>query len=926
MGRSSPSRLLGLELPPADDKAANGAATGAEFGACQGALAGRTVESLAGLPPMRDAEQLALMRTLTGGFPAAFQTSQEHFALLVLKALSLTLRSGTAPSTPLVYAQYGLVHGIAAGDTATAYRFGRLAMTLCRKPEHAASAGAVHFIVPSFLVHWRDALSATIEGTQTGLRLSLESGDLEYATYCASLYPYYRLYAGENLDELDESLQGATDLARRTGDVVNQGFCTILRQFIATLQGKTQQPGSLFDRDFDEARLRAMPYAVQTFAATAMTVAAYLAGNFGEALAAADACQPLPGNFFNSEHVFYRGLSLAQLARSGAPDRAAVYLDRAREAAKTMQAWAEGAPANHAARHALLCAELAAIEGNPSEAMDLYDRAIQLAADHGFTNQEALANELSAGFHLSRGRGKVARTYLMDAYYCYERWGVSSKLTHLKVQHPELFDGERRGWSGASSLDGNRATTVSSTRSRTSPSLQSTSFDLMGALRATQAIVTELVFEKLVERLMRTLLENAGAQRGALLFRRGEDLRIEATMSVDPDQVRVGLTEDLASGTEMASSVIEYVTRAPQIVVLDDAARDRRFSADPYVVRRQPKSILCAPLVHRGVLTGILYLENNLATRAFTPARTELLQFIAAQASAAFENSRLYSQVAHTTEQLQRANETLEAQVAARTEELRRALGEVWSEMDLARKLQTVLLPREPRLPGCEIAAAMLPASDVGGDYYDVISNGAGTGWLLIGDVSGHGVTAGLIMMMIQSAVRTAVSNPGGSAAHPSPAAMLNHVNACLWNNLQQMSGSQYMTITALKFDGKRVTYAGLHQDMLVYRAATQRIECVETHGAWIGVLEDLAPALEDRAFELEAGDVLVLFSDGLTEMKADSGGRLEVGGLVAKLDALTRRTTEPGAILKGILGPLTGKALDDDVTLVVVRYAPPRD
>jgi len=427
-----------------------------------------------------------------------------------------------------------------------------------------------------------------------------------------------------------------------------------------------------------------------------------------------------------------------------------------------------------------------------------------------------------------------------------------------------------------------------------------------------------------VEHLMQRVLENAGAQRGFLLLQRDDALRIEAAMTVDPDEVHVGLAQDLSSSTELATAVVQYVARVRQPLVLSDASRDRRFASDSYVARCRPKSVLCVPMVHRGSFTGALYLENNLATDTFTPARSELLQFLAVQAAAAFENSRLYGELTLTTEQLKHTNETLESQVAERTEELRHALGELWAEMDLARKIQTVLLPPEPSLPNYQIAGTMIPTDDVGGDYYDVFSTDGGPGWVLIGDVSGHGVTAGLIMMMVQSAVRTAALRALGGVDQLAPAAVLSHVNACLWNNLQQISGEQYMTITALRFEGGTVTYAGLHQDLLVYRAATGQIDRIETNGVWIGVLEDISSVLEDSTLELEAGDIVLLYTDGVTEL-SENGKMLGTDGLVSKFRSTVARTTDPAAIVQGIVGPLTGKDVNDDVTVMALRYAPMR-
>jgi serine phosphatase RsbU (regulator of sigma subunit) len=326
-------------------------------------------------------------------------------------------------------------------------------------------------------------------------------------------------------------------------------------------------------------------------------------------------------------------------------------------------------------------------------------------------------------------------------------------------------------------------------------------------------------------------------------------------------------------------------------------------------------------MLHQGRLVGVLYLENNAATNAFSGDRVEILQLVAAQAAVAVENAKLYGELRSATDQLRRTNDTLEAQVAERTEELRRTLAELWSEMDLARKIQTVLLPNETRFRDYEVSAMMLPASTVGGDYYDIIRTD-GADWVLIGDVSGHGVTAGLTMMMIQTAIRTVVLSAADGAAKLTPAQVLSKVNAAVRSNLQKVSEDHYMTITGLQLEGSSIRYSGLHQDILVYRAGARAVERVETRGMWIGPVDDIRPLLRDDTLELGNGDIVLLFTDGITEAMV-GGKRFGTDGLAAAFSELAATGHDSGSILKGIMKNIEGAAPQDDVTMMAVRYAP---
>jgi serine phosphatase RsbU (regulator of sigma subunit) len=443
---------------------------------------------------------------------------------------------------------------------------------------------------------------------------------------------------------------------------------------------------------------------------------------------------------------------------------------------------------------------------------------------------------------------------------------------------------------------------------------------LVTAIRATQAIAGELELGQLLERLLGTMVESAGAQKGVLVLEHGGKLEVEAVMTVDPRAIRLGVGEPLERTKDLAASIVQYVARSKETVLLANATAEARFARDPYVESHTPRSLLCTAMLHQGRLVGVLYLENNAATGAFSADRVELLQFVAAQAAVAVENARLYGELRTATDQLRRSNETLELEVAQRTDELRRTLTELWSEMDLARKIQTVLLPTEMRLQDYEISAIMVPASTVGGDYYDVIPS-QGSDWVLIGDVSGHGVTAGLTMMMVQTAIRTVVLSDDATAKELTPARVLTRVNAALRANMRKVGEDQYMTITGLQLNGNSVRYSGLHQDILVYRAQARRVERVETTGMWIGLMDDISSLMSDETLELASGDIVLLFTDGLTEAVIGED-RLGTDGLAATFERVAAAGADNALILKALMGTLTEPA-NDDVTLMAVRYRP---
>ncbi|HTQ07732.1 MAG TPA: DAHL domain-containing protein [Polyangiaceae bacterium] len=263
--------------------------------------------------------------------------------------------------------------------------------------------------------------------------------------------------------------------------------------------------------------------------------------------------------------------------------------------------------------------------------------------------------------------------------------------------------------------------------------------------------------------------------------------------------------------------------------------------------------------------------------------------------------------------QLRKLYAGLEQRVAERTAELGRALEALWGEMKLARRIQEALVPNEPVLAGCDVAASMKPAEQVGGDYYDVIHTKTHE-WILIGDVSGHGVPAGLVMMMCQTAVRTALARD----PELMPDRLLVLVNAVLTQNIRQLGEDKYMTITALRRDASgAIWFAGAHQDIFVYRADSDAIEAVETAGLWLGLRDDAEGAFTPRELKLKTGDLLVLHTDGVTEAVRD-GAMFDTSGMRRALAGAKGKTARQ--VLDALLHALEGFELTDDATLLVIR------
>ena len=242
---------------------------------------------------------------------------------------------------------------------------------------------------------------------------------------------------------------------------------------------------------------------------------------------------------------------------------------------------------------------------------------------------------MAGEFYLAKERVRLAQHYLRDAHYTYKRWGAVAKAKEMESRYPQLLIGSKR-------------TVLDPAATGTTEKHAYIQVDFTSAIKASQTLSGEIELDKLLDRLMKIVIENAGAERGFLLLEKAGQWRIEAAGTVDSaaeNQPAMAALQSISIATDdhLSPAIVNYVARVLEPIVLEDATRQGLFTEEPYVLKHQPKSILCMPILHHGQLSGILYLENNLATEVFTSGRLEVLKMISAQAAISIENARLYT-------------------------------------------------------------------------------------------------------------------------------------------------------------------------------------------------------------------------------------------------------------------------------------------
>jgi PAS domain S-box-containing protein len=622
-------RLFGIDLPahPTPEQVQ------AEYEAVWQTLNGRTIESLIDLPLMTDLEQQAALQVLSVLSPPAYFTDFRLYCLQVCRMANVSMQHGASGAAAHAYGLWGIVLASVFHRYRDAYGFAKLACDLVEKHGFIAYRSKV-YLATAAVAFWTQPIANVIDSVRTGFRRAVETGDMYFACYGMHGCVTCLLQRSDLLDVVWRESEIALDLARQAkyGDAAHMIISQ--QRFIATMQGRTATLSTFSDAQFDEATFEVH----LTGDCMSLTIAWYwilklkarfLSGDYAEALAAADKAKPLLSATFVLiellDYFYYTALTVSALYENASADEQQKWRDLLTAHQEQLREWAENYPPTFADKHALVSAEIARLEGRDADAMHLYEQSIRSASDHGFIQNEGVAHELAAGFYLDRGSTTAARVHLENARSCFARWGAIGKVQQLDQRYPRPR--ERTAVPLPMAMIGTPVEQL----------------DVVSVVKASQAVSGEIVLDKLIERLIRIAIEHAGAERGLLILFPGDEPRIAAEATTGRGQVEVTLHQMAASAAELPESVLHTVTRTRESVILDDASVQNPFSADKYICERHARSVLCLPLVKQERLIGVLYLENNLASHVFTPARISVLELLASQAAVSLENAILYN-------------------------------------------------------------------------------------------------------------------------------------------------------------------------------------------------------------------------------------------------------------------------------------------
>ncbi len=622
-------------------------------------LGERTIEDLVHLPIMTNKNKIAIVEIANSILPAAYLSGSPLFPILILLAVKLSIQYGNTMASCHVYVCYGVLACNILKDVDTGVKFGELALQVVLKLNAKEVKPDVLSVAGLFILHRKYHIKETLPRLQEGYIAALEVGKLEFVGYTAYKFCLNSFWCGCFLGTLEHEISSYYNSLVQFNQLTTANYCRIYWQSTLNLLGYVESPTILSGEALQEEEilpqlLEASDSAGLHFFYVHKLMLCYL---FSEielaqqlAVEARKYLVAAPGMVVEPAFYFYDSLTALSALSSSSADTSEILQQVEQNQKQLQEQWANYAPMNHQHKYDLVEAEKYRVLGKNYEARDLYDRAIDRAQENEYIQEEALANELAAKFYLEWGKEKYATLHMQEAYYCYARWGAKAKTDDLEKHYPHLLTPiiEKPKLSSLCS-----ATLTSLTQGTISPTATGAGeiLDLATLMKASRTLSKDISLDGAVANLMQVVKENAGAETVALMLFTEQELMLRAI--VTDQETHTCEPVSVATTHAVPLSIINQVKRNQNPLVIDNASNNNVYAGDAYIQKHQPQSVLCLPLIDRGKLIGILYLENNQLAGAFTNERVEVLNLLCSQAAISLENARLYGESQNYAQQLE---------------------------------------------------------------------------------------------------------------------------------------------------------------------------------------------------------------------------------------------------------------------------------
>ena len=641
-------QLLGIDFP----KQNLSEAVEHEHSLAEKILGQRDISELAQLPEIEDAKIEVAISLLLAMEPVGYFYKLDIWALAALKSAHLLIKYGNTVESAPTYVQYGLYFNIYLGRYRTGYKFGRLGIELSERYFNKSHQSTIYCVFGLCLIPWIEPAKISKNLSLTGYNSGLEHGNLQWAGYNLSYRLFMLIFAGDNIQDTLKAVEICLAFGEKRQDRVVIDIAISCQKLLSKLDAV----------EFTETEAERQDES--NFLATSTSVPQYLIlksqilylqnqpqKSLDSVVKAKSVIRSIKGTISVVEHNFYYSLSLLALHKPGSIEVNSSDWQQVIDNQKQMNIWADNCPENFLHRYLIVAAEMARVSCQRLEAIELYDRAISEAKSNEYIQNEALANELAAKFYLDWGKEKYAAIHMQEAYYCYACWGAKAKVKDLEKNYSQLLKPilQRTNTSTNSGMGMSNSHTHTQTSTTTNIS---SLLDFSSLLKASRSLSQEIDLKRAIANFIQVIKENAGAENVALMLFQADTLMLTA-YATGTEMSVINIPVDITNNVPL--TLVNQVKNTREHLVLDNAKEDSDYNRDDYIQKHQPQSVLCIPLIDRCQLIGILYLENNQVSGAFTSDRTEMLNLLCSQAAIALQNAQLYGKEQLARNELQQA-------------------------------------------------------------------------------------------------------------------------------------------------------------------------------------------------------------------------------------------------------------------------------
>jgi PAS domain S-box-containing protein len=599
-------------------------------------IGNRKIEDLTNLPLMEDIEIQSVMRILSELYAPAYFSNPNLFFLLLTQMINLSMKYGNTNASVLAYGAFG--YGLAAAykKYEEGYHFAKSGVELADKHNFLSykAKALFFFAIVSF---WRKDINTSMDLCRQAFSHALETGDIHIAGYSCINYITFRNIKGEDLDEFSNAIQGYLDYVRKVKFIDMETQLISFQAFAESMQGHTFNISTFNKYDFNEELFEKVLQdripAIQCYYYILKLKVKYISGNFDEALIAASTANNLIQYILGlgeiTEFYFFYSLTLSAKYKLASDEEKKIYLNILLQNQKIYEVWTESSPETFDNKHKLISAEICRITFRKEEAMSLYEAALRSSKKNNFPADEAICYEVASRFYFDEGFGEFGRLYIKKAIEAYFKWGALGKVKQLEVLYPFIRE----------------ADTVSSSASLAGIPVEH--LDIVAITNAFQVISSEIVLEQLIKSMIQIMIKQAGAQKAFLFLEWKNEIHIAAEAAVVNNKTEINVFDSfLTPDPEIVpASIIAYTRRTFEKVIIQDAKQPNLYSEDPYFKENSISSIACIPIIKQAKLLGILYLENNIFTNAFTLDKTSVLEILSSQAAISIENAMLFKEL-----------------------------------------------------------------------------------------------------------------------------------------------------------------------------------------------------------------------------------------------------------------------------------------